>query len=545
MNLLKNAIEPLRDAVLAMPMTSRVITGMLIATILIGLGLLVKGGGTPQAEYLFGGRSLTEAEVDAVELAFSQAGLRGWTREGRRVRVPAGNRSDYLAALNQSGSLPLALRSGLQEAIDKASPFESSDQRKAREAYAKASDLGKKVSAFPEVRFASVDYDYGERLGLSRSRNQSASVFVLPEGNDPLSKVRINQIKQLIRGAYAGLQSEDVVVIDTNDSQYGNSWDEDDPMLRKRLEEERSYEQKVRRALIGYGHIHVAAHAELDPTMGVERTSLKYDNERTTVVESSRRSESESVRTGPRGVPGAAPNTVTNRATSLDEGEQSNRSKEDERESSGVVGQQYERSKLAAMQVKRVKVSVGIPTSYYDKVLRKEFLREHPEQSIDQMSPPTPQMIQQIKSETENNIKAAVTPLLPPVPPGEDIFPLVNVWDYPDLPEAESPPEGTSAKALTWLSQSWPTLGLLALAVVAILIARAAITSGGSEPPREFAEGFGLELPTVDESEPETDGDDSGMEITGGSLKDELYQIVEKNPDVAANVLRSWITEAA
>jgi flagellar M-ring protein FliF len=35
------------------------------------------------------------------------------------------------------------------------------------------------------------------------------------------------------------------------------------------------------------------------------------------------------------------------------------------------------------------------------------------------------------------------------------------------------------------------------------------------------------------------------MQITGGSLRDELIRLVESNPDVAANVLRSWISDAA
>jgi len=35
------------------------------------------------------------------------------------------------------------------------------------------------------------------------------------------------------------------------------------------------------------------------------------------------------------------------------------------------------------------------------------------------------------------------------------------------------------------------------------------------------------------------------MEITGGSLQDELVALVEDNPEVAANVIRSWVGEAA
>jgi flagellar M-ring protein FliF len=545
MNFLQKTFEPVRDAFFAMPMTTRVIAGMLVLVISIGFGLLVKGDKTGDKEYLFGGRMLSESDVDSVEMAFGQAGLKEWTREGRRIRIPAGNRNEYLTALKESSTLPLSLRSSIQDAIEKASPFESSEQRNSREMHAKSQDLGAKISSFPDIRWASVDYDRGERTGLSRSRPQSASVVVTPEGNEPLPKARVNMIKELVRGSYAGMTGEDVVVIDTNASHAGGEWDEEDPMLRKRLEEEKSYEQKVLRALVGYGHIRVAAHAELDPTMGTEKASLKYDSERTTTQERSRKVDSQSVRQGPRGVPGAAPNAIGNRAATLDEPEQSSKSKQDERESSGVVGQQYELSRMAAMQVRRVRVSVGLPASYYDRVLVQDFLRENPGKTAADMPPATAAMIQQKRTETEDKIKSAVTPLLPAVPAGDDPYPLVVVWDYPDMPEPVFASLASPSQALTWLADSWPTLAMIGLAVLAMLIARSAMLGGG-DSPKAFNEGFGLELPIPPKEDPAAMEDDNeGMQITGGSLREELLRMVDKNPDVAANVLRSWITDAA
>ena len=545
MNVLQKAIEPIRDAFFSMPVTTRMIAGMLVLTIAIGLGLLVKGGTSTQTEYLFGGRTLSETEVDAVEISFSQAGLKLWEREGRRIRIPTNTRNEYLSALKESATLPLAMRSAVQDAIDKASPFEASEQRVAREMHAKAQDLGAKIGAFPEIRWASVEYDQGERTGLSRSRPQSASVVVSPEGSEPLTKARVNMVKELIRGSYAGMTSEDVVVIDTNASHLSGDWEDEDPMLRKRLEEEKAYEQKVLRALVGYGPIRVAAHAELDPTMGVEKATLKYDSERTTLQEYSKKIDEQSTRQGPKGVPGTAPNAIGNRAATLDEPEQSSKTKEDEREASGVVGQQYELSKLAALQVKKVTVSVGLPTSYYDRVLLQDYLRENPDKTAADMPKPTVAMLQQKRTETEGKIKAAVAPLLPPVAAGEDPLPLVHVWDYPDIPEPVMVAGGGGGKAMTWLSESWPSLALLGLAAIAILIARSALL-GGSGAPKDFSEGFGLELPVppIDEETSEADEKD-GMQITGGSLKDELFRMVDKNPEVAANVLRSWITDAA
>ncbi len=93
-------------------------------------------------------------------------------------------------------------------------------------------------------------------------------------------------------------------------------------------------------------------------------------------------------------------------------------------------------------------------------------------------------------------IQYAVTVLLPEVAAGADRFPLVEVWDYPDFPEPAPAPPQTAKLALTWLAESWQTIALIGLAIVALLVARSAAKSSGGSSPPEFAEGFGLEIPT-------------------------------------------------
>ncbi len=544
MSLIRQSTDQAREAFTAMPMQSRIISLMLVAAIAIGLAFLVRSSNSAGKENLFGGRSLGEHEMDAVELAFSNAGLNDWEREGRRIQIPRDSRHAYLAALQDSATLPASLRSSEQDALDKASVFESNELRRAREMHAKEQDLGTKIAHFPDVRWASVEYDRGERFGLSRSRPQSASVVVNPEGTNTLSSHRIRQIQDLIRSSYAGMTSEDVVVIDTNATSSSGS-DEDDPLLRKQSEAEARIKEKVRSLLVGYPAV-VEVSAEIDPTMDVQKTVLTYDAEPTNLMSKSRKIETASNRPSARGVPGAAPNGIGNRAVSLEDNLEVSKSSEDERESAGVAGQQYENSRMASLQVKRVKVSVGLPDSYYKTVYGQGWLRDNAGKTVADVPPVDATTLSQLREVTKTNIQSAITVLLPEVSAGEDRFPLVEVWDYPDLPEPLAPEPETAKLALTWLAGSWQTIALVLLALAALLVARSAARGGsGDATPSEFSEGFGLEIPTPPAASEESSDERERMTITGGSLKDELTLLVESNPEVAANVIRGWVGEAA
>lgn len=545
MSLLKQSTGQAREAFAAMPMQSRIISVLLVAAIGISLAFLFRDADGRKKQLLFGGRSLSEQELDAIEVALSSAGLNEWEREGRRITVPSETKSAYFAALQEASSLPVSLRTHVDEAIKASSPFDSSELRRSREMHAKEQDLGNKIATFPDVRWASVEYDRGDRVGLSRVTPQSASVVVQPEGSAPLPRQRVMAIKELIRGSYAGMSSDDVVVIDTNGTASTAHADEDDPLLRKQREAEARIEQKVRALLVGYP-ARVAVSAQIDPTMEVEKTTLKYDAEPTNLSNRTTKIESTRTRQAVRGVPGTATNAIGNRAASLDDQVNSDRVKEDRRETSGVAGQQFENSKLAALQVKAVRVSVGLPTSYYDALHARDYLKREPDKSALDVPPLDETSLEKLRAKTEKNIQSAITVLLPEVSAGADRFPLVEVWDYPDMPGPSEVEPQTAKQAMTWLAESWQTMALVFLGLVALLVARSAAKGGGNEPaPQEFKEGFGLEMPAPPPEPEEPSEELDRMTITGGSLKEELVTLVEGNPEVAANVIRGWVGEAA
>jgi flagellar M-ring protein FliF len=333
-------------------------------------------------------------------------------------------------------------------------------------------------------------------------------------------------------------------VIDTNSSSTSALTEDVDPLLRKQREAEAWVEQKVRSVLVGYP-ARVAVSAEIDPTMDVEKAVLTYDAEPTTLSNRTRKVESSSQRQPIRGVPGTIPNAIGNRGVSLDENLDTTTSKEDERESTGVAGQQYEASRLASLQVRKVRVSVGLPSSYYKKLHAQDFLEREPDKTAADIPPLNETDLEKLRTKTTKNIRAAVTVLLPEVSAGANPDPLVEVWDYPDLPVAAEPETKTSQLALTWLADSWQTIALVFLALVALLVAKSAASGTGDPTPVEFKEGFGLEIPAPPPEAETSEDDEDQMTITGGSLKEELLTLVEGNPEVAANVIRGWVGEAA
>ncbi len=547
MSFIRQSTDQAREAFTAMPMQSRVISGMLVAVIAIGLGFLVRGGESSRMDPLFGGRSLGEQEINAVELAFGSAGLNDWKREGRRITIPQESRGEYLAALEGSAALPMSLRTSVQDAIDKINVFDPNGLRVARLMHAKELDLGIKIAHFSDVKWASVEYDRGERVGLSRSRPQSASVVVNPEGTDALANHRIRQIQDLVRSSYAGMTGEDVVVIDTNATSSSAAFGDDDPLMRKTREAEAHFEQKIRHLLVGYP-ARIAVTAEIDPTMDAQKTTLSFDPEPTNLSSTSRKSESSTSRPANSGVPGVTSNGITNnRAMRLADNQETTKTKEDERESSGVVGQQYENSRVASLQIKNLRVSVGLPESYYKTVLTENYLALDPKNSIaDSELDLSENKLEELRAKTKENIQSTISVLLPGGSAGKDLDESIIVSHYPDLPFT-SPPEPETAKlALTWLAESWQTIALVMLAILALMVARSAARSGTTDAAAsEFSEGFGLELPAPPAQDDDSPEPSDQMTITGGSLKDELSALVEKNPEVAANVIRGWVGEAA
>ena len=152
--------------------------------------------------------------------------------------------------------------------------------------------------------------------------------------------------------------------------------------------------------------------------------------------------------------------------------------------------------------------------------------------------------LEKLRTKTTRNIQSAVTVLLPEVSAGADRFPLVEVWDYPDLPE----PAGAGTrdrKAGAHLAGRFLADGRLGVPCAGRTAGREVGCEGPAAALRPIS-GRDSVLRSPLPSEPtDITHEEDRMTITGGSLKEELVTLVEGNPEVAANVIRGWVGEAA
>ncbi|MEZ6088267.1 MAG: flagellar M-ring protein FliF C-terminal domain-containing protein [Pirellulaceae bacterium] len=551
MNSLTSLWDQIRENVSAMPMQSRVIAGMLIAVIIVGVGLLLQSSSEPAAQYLFGGRLLSDDEIDKAEIAFGIAGLRDYEIVGSRVRIPAATRDAYLRALSEGNAVPREEAAATQEALQ-SSVFTSSNLLNQRIMKGKEIDLSARIMQFPEVRKASVFYD-SQRQGFATKPKQSVSISVTPHGNEPLSAYTKKEIADFVRAAYAGMDAEDVTVTDTNARGGEDDWiEENNEHYRTKRDYERAWETKIRHALAGYGAPRVVVDVELDPTMNSDSTELKYDSNPATLKEQSTSRSVESTRPASGGVPGVASNAYGNQSTRIEESVNRNKETESAEQTEKVVGTTYTQTKTAGLRPIRASVVVSLRGSYYDELWKSTWLAENADKTLDDVPPLLVADRERLRTLTKEEITSAVTTIIPPLRAGDDRSPLVTVIDHPDLPSPELDAPETSGRAIAWLAGSWQSIALVVLAIVALFVARSSLKAPPSTPTSDFAEGFGLDIPQppVDELALQEEMQNAAgamptLEVTGTNLKEELNSIIEKNPDAAANVLRSWLSDAA
>ena len=556
MDFLNKSIQQIGELLKAMSPAARVTAGLLLAVVVISLVYLFKYQGNSPDDYLLSAKSFSSSELAAMEAAFSQAGLNQYEIEGTKVRIPRAQRSAYLAALAEYDALPNDFDNILSTAHSTNSPFEPQAAREQRIQYAKQQMLARIISDMQGIENATVFYDEVVEPGLRGQRKVTALVSVKPSGSSSLDSKLVESIRRLVAGGKAGMKPEDVVVTDlATGTSYvassGNGMTQSSNLYaeQKRLYEE-WYHEKIFQHLGSFiPGVQVGINAELDPQVEHQSTRIDVDT-RVVPIRNIESSRIESTSFGqPGGQVGVVPNAGTNQAATLATATQGTEIEERTAIAENKPSQEFQQTTFATLTPKEVTVSVAVPSDYYESLWRERNPAEEGSEPVE----PDVAGLQQIEQEVKTKIEEQLVQMIPAAPQGESNWPRVVVTSFQRLSTPE--PEGPSyaATASTWFAEYGGKVGMVVVGLVGLLFLRSVVRGGASPAPTpeaaEGAETLRVHEPSI-QDEPEAEGEAPARRkrrfATGGpNLRDELADMVREDPDTAANILKSWISDAA
>lgn len=574
MNALSQIGKQLSELFSSLTPSARLMAGLMAGVIVVSLGWIVSTETTANYETLLGGITLTNAELDRIETAFGDAQLRDYQREGRQIRIPKGQKDQYLKALSAGNALPKEWGSEIDRALTDGNVFESAEKFSARMETAEERELSVTLKRIPGIDFAAVRYSE-QRKGFGRETERACAIQLQGPQNQAIPEATMRRIAEHVSKHFAGLPISNISVLDLGTTNAYNKSDDpgassENPVLAHRQHWESYFHDKVSSILHEYGAVKLMVSVDIDPTLVSEEEKLSYDPTAVTVQSNESRKDSENSKPVPGGPPGADINGIGNKPQSIatNAAGQSSTTKVSEAIERRLAGHDATRKETAGLVPTKVQVSIGVPESYYREVYAHRASLEQaadPQAAADaKASPkaPTLQQLTEIKTETEATIRSAVEVIAMGIRDGDDRKPFVNVYSFTDLPAAELPQLSLASGAVTWLGQSWSTLALMALVLLSLgmmfswVKSQGGASAMGADADRKFAEGFGLEVPEnmgdeLELSEAESDGEGgtkrarAEFEVSGGEMKEDLSTLIKDNPDAVVNLLKSWIGDAA
>jgi len=557
MDFVNQAIEQIRGLLGSMTPGARLTAGLLAAVVAVSLGFLAKGFPGAADEVLFNGEFLPPRDADRVEAAIAQAGLEGYRREGNRFYVPRGQKAAYLAAVADAGALPTNFDT-LMDSFE-VSPFVSSEELEQRMKALRERKISLIVRMMQGVEDAHVLYDVREPKGFGK-RQITATVSVQPDPQETLDPDRIKMIRKAVAGAIAGLDPDDVTILNVSDgAEYGGAGagiaaeSFDEPYFVARTRYEQLMRNNISDLLRDIPGVRIQVSAELDGSLERQTRSLRSEGDAVAVSESTKEERNSSIRNEDRGRPGLDAQGPARRGAEERVATNENDAETTNRDTRNFVPTTELVLRESGLVPQNVRVGIAIPSSYLGRVWREQ----HPD--ADAKETPPAADLENIKKNIVLDIRTVVRPLLPKEL-GKDPFENIEVSVFQSLtPDPIAAPAMADA-ALVWAAERFDTIVMCGLTLASLLMLRSLVKSAPSAARAAAATGPTLALETLEDGEslegaavknanrktgPQEEGRPRLQLQKGADLSDDLAEIVREDPDAAAAILRSWIGNAA
>jgi hypothetical protein len=524
-------------------------------TVLVALVMLQVGNQrTPRSMApLFGGCSLRNMDLQKMQVALSRAGLSDFEVAKGQLLVPEHQTSQYLQAISEQNALP----AGLQEKSTSpsfANSLLTHSQQLALDRQHRKQKIQEMLMLLPFVEQAWFEMDEAVARAGFQPVEKSAVVTIQPKLDQPLLEQQVYTISQLICGAISGLVKERVVIVDltTGFAHQGNVPSEG---LEKRLLAQRSafnrqqhLENRLREAFSRYPGLMVSVLIEADEQVDESQTAsleaskpgpvpplntpqLKAPRLKAPSVEppvSQATHQQDSVLIGANGQVSLDP--IGTKATAERPSVQ-NASCDQDAESTVRLTALHLPEPIDHLSMDHVTVIVDIPEQLLVSRFGNEArLRTQPSRIEDSQRERTrvlQGLVENLKPELDRTIQAVLSL--------QGLYEVPVVYNL--IADQAAPVELAWTGVLrTAALKNWPSLGVLLIGLVLMAL----ITTRGNNTARFRQADQVEEATTVRIATP-----NSAAEDESASVKAQLSQMIEKDPEAAARVIENWIRNAA
>ena len=215
----------------------------------------------PQASTceLFRG-NLKSSDLERIQFALGNAGLNDFDIKDGKLLVPKTQRASYLQAVSTHNAIPSRLREQVAD-TDSISMFMSRSQQKMVAREKKKTQVREMVMRLPYVEQVWFEMDVAESANAFEPAEQTAVISIEPADNVILDATQISTVKRMIQGAVAGIQADQIQVVDIQ-SGYAHQSLAGQPSSAgiqglPALEQQNYFENRIRRALVGMDGVDV------------------------------------------------------------------------------------------------------------------------------------------------------------------------------------------------------------------------------------------------------------------------------------------------
>jgi len=560
---LKQIYEQLKGLYLSMTPGNRILTVLLSLVLLCSLGYLIAGSikpADPQSKYVFvfDGYNFDAKDKIAVQSALSKAKLRDHIWVGDQLQVPKSQESSYTAQIAAEKAIRISGRTSFETA-EKLSPWDSNLSKTEKMFQAKALDVSDSISKLEGIKSAEVHpnkrRDWDKNVWAKKDV-LTIGVNVETIGYKDLDIGTVSAIGGLVAFAF-GTDPKLVNIVDAKNNRIYNGGGEEiggaTNYTRVQSSEEEKWKNKIQ-GLLNIPGLHVATTVTL--CKDIEKYfKVIHEKPKAVIHEHLRgtdyRNEGAS-RSGRAGHEASLNRPLIDPRLGLFGGHLITDKTHEEEKSWGIQGKESKGENIPLVP-ERIFASLRIPEEY----VRTMWIAKN--KTKDNANPePTPEQLEDEQEVIRTTTRSSVGKLLEDYrdPKSPDPLDCVYVAFYKEIPEPEEVPLTAWQQIAMWLSEHWQTLGLMGLVLAGLCVLWGVSKPRKPEPiviyeapeiPMDRLEALAqakAEAEAAAAAAAEEDGVSrtlNGFDKSIRSLREEIAELIEENPDAAAAVLRQWI----